>query len=234
MSVRSVIEVDRLGTVSYEAGLEWQRAAVEAVRGGGTERVAVLEHEPVYTLGARASRASLLVEEGDLPAPLVLASRGGDVTFHGPGQLIVYPVLDLRGRGVRPGDYVHTLEGVVIDALGAFGIEGERWAGRPGVWVRLEEPGLAPEKPEKIAAIGVRVERGVSSHGLALNVSTDLGWYDHIMPCGIADAGVTSMARELGVAPSLEPVVSAVLEAFGRAFESVLAARPVAKEPVRA
>lgn len=231
MSTRPVIEVDRLGIVSYEAGLAWQRAAFEAVRGGGTERVAVLEHEPVYTLGARVSRASLRVEEYDLPAPLVLASRGGDVTFHGPGQLVVYPVIDLRRREIRPGDYVRTLEGVVIEALRAFGIEGERWAGRSGVWMHLEGPGGAPEK---IAAIGVRVERGVTSHGLALNVSTDLGWYDPIVPCGIADAGVTSMARELGGPPPLEWVVRAVLEAFSAAFEPELAATPVAKEPVHA
>lgn len=228
MSVGSIIEVDRLGTVSYEAGLEWQRAAVEAVRGGGTERIAVLEHEPVYTLGARASRSSLRVPESDLPAPLVLASRGGDVTFHGPGQLVVYPVLDLRGRGVRPGDYVRLLEGVVIEALRSFGIEGQRWAGRSGVWVRLDEPGVTPEK---IAAIGVRVERGVSSHGLALNVSTDLAWYDPIVPCGIEDAGVTSMARELDSVPQIERVIDAVLEAFADG----LGARVIeAKEPLHA
>ncbi|MCC6237622.1 MAG: lipoyl(octanoyl) transferase LipB [Dehalococcoidia bacterium] len=216
--MRTNIEVDRLGTVSYEAGLEWQRAAVEAVRDGGTERVAVLEHEPVYTLGARASRASLRVAEDDLPAPLVLASRGGDVTFHGPGQLVVYPILDLRARGLRPGDYVRTLEGGVIEALRTFGIEGERWAGRSGVWLRLEASDVVPEK---IAAIGVRVERGVSSHGLALNVTTDLGWYEPIVPCGIADAGVTSMVRALGdppAAPPLEAVADALIEALGRAF----------------
>lgn len=228
LSSRSYIEVERLGTVAYEAGLEWQRAAVEAVRGGGRERVAVLEHEPVYTLGARGSRASLRVAEGDLPAPLVVASRGGDVTFHGPGQLVVYPVIDLRGRGVRPGDYVRALEGAVIEALRAYGLEGGRWAGRSGVWMHLDDPGVTPEK---IAAIGVRVERGVTSHGLALNVSTDLGWYDPIVPCGIADAGVTSMARELRSAPAFGRVTEAVLDAFADG----LGARVVeSKEPVHA
>ncbi len=230
------IEVHRPGLVSYGAGLEWQRAAVEAVRGGGTERLAVLEHQPVYTLGARASRAGLRVAEGDLPAPLVVASRGGDVTFHGPGQLVVYPVIDLRARGLRPGDYVRRLEDVVIEAVRAFGIEGARWAGRSGVWVRLD--GARGAEPTKLAAIGVRVERGVSSHGLALNVTTDLGWYDPIVPCGIADAGVTSIARELGRsgagAPTLDAVAGAIIEAFARAFDAVVVVPREAKEPVHA
>jgi lipoate-protein ligase B len=219
------LEVHRLGTASYDRGLAWQRAALEAVRAGDAERIALLQHEAVYTLGARASRAALRVEEAALPAPLVIASRGGDVTFHGPGQLVAYLVLDLRSRDLHAGDYVRALEGVLIETLAALGVEGERWPGRPGAWVRLEGA------PAKVAAIGVRVERGISSHGLALNVSTDLRWFDPIVPCGIEDAGVTSLEQLSGAAPPLEAVERALLEACARTFEVELVET---REPVHA
>ncbi|MFN8637891.1 MAG: lipoyl(octanoyl) transferase LipB [Dehalococcoidia bacterium] len=222
------IDVDRLGTVSYGAGLEWQGAALEAVRAGGRERVALLEHEPVYTLGARAARDSLRVSESALPAPLVVSSRGGDVTFHGPGQLVVYPVLHLGARGLRPGDYVRALEGCAIDAIGALGVHGERWAGRPGVWVRLEGE-LA-----KVAAIGVRVQHGVSAHGLAINVSTDLRWFAPIVPWS-QDAGVTTLAHVLGRRVDPEEVERVLLAAFARTFNARLVeGMAESKEPVRA
>ncbi len=223
------IEVDRLGTVTYEDGLAWQHAAAATVRAGGPERLAILQHHPVYTLGARASRSSLRVAEEALPAPLVVTTRGGDVTFHGPGQLVAYPVLDVRRRGLRPGDYVRALEDIVIRALGGLDVAGVRWPGRPGVWV------ASVGEPRKVAAIGVRIEQGVSAHGLALNVSTDLGWFDPIVPCGIADAGVTSIARERGVAPPFETVVDRVLEAFGAVLGSAMVDASVeSREPVHA
>lgn len=215
------LEIHRLGTVSYADGLEWQRAASEAVRAGEIERVAILEHEPVYTLGARASRASLRVSEVRLPAPLVVSSRGGDVTFHGPGQFVAYLILDLRARELRAGDYVHALEGAVIRALAALGVEGERWAGRPGVWVRPRETG-GDGVMAKVAAIGVRVQQGVSAHGLALNVTTDLAWYEPIVACGIEDVGVTTLARVLGRAPDLETVERALLGGLAAEFDAEL------------
>ncbi len=230
MPAERPIEVHRLGTVSYADGLEWQRAATEAVRAGALERIAILEHEPVYTLGARASRASLRVGEAELPAPLVVSTRGGDVTFHGPGQVVAYPVLDMRARGLRAGDYVRVLEGAVIRALATLGVEGERWAGRPGVWVRPRAAG-GDGAPAKVAAIGVRVQQGVSAHGLALNVTTDLEWYEPIVACGIEDAGVTKLADVLGRAPDLETVTRALIAGFA----SELGAEPVdAREPVHA
>lgn len=194
--------------VPYPVALEWMHVRAESVRAGGIEAVALLEHDPVYTLGARAARGSLRTPESDLPAPLIEADRGGDVTWHGPGQLVVYPVLDLRMRGLRAGDYVRALEGVVIDAIAAWGIKGVRITGRPGVWV-----GGA-----KIAAVGVRIDRGISRHGLSLNVAPDLGWFEAIVPCGIEDAGVTSMAVRLGEAPPLPSVAEVMAEAFLRAF----------------
>jgi lipoate-protein ligase B len=194
--------------VPYAAALAWMAHQTEVVRVGGPEAVALLEHDPVYTLGARAARTSLRVAERALPASLVEADRGGDVTWHGPGQLVCYPVLDLHGRGLRAGDYVRALESVVIETLAAWGIEGGRVAGRPGVWV-----GGA-----KVAAVGVRIDRGVSRHGLALNVAPDLAWFESIVPCGIEDAGVTSMAWTLRDDPPLTDVARAMADAFARVF----------------
>ena len=195
-------------SVPYSDAVDWMEHQAELVRAGEPEAVALLEHDPVYTLGARASRSSLRVAPDALPAPLVQADRGGDVTWHGPGQLVCYPVLDLRARGLHAGDYVRLLEQVVIDTLAGWGIEGGRAAGRPGVWVA----------GEKVAAVGVRIDRGVSRHGLALNVAPDLAWFAPIVPCGIADAGVTSMARLLGDAPSLAVAAEATADAFARVF----------------
>ena len=204
--------------VPYATALAWMRSRANVVRGGGAEAVALLEHEAVYTLGARALRSSLRIAEADLPAPLVETDRGGDVTWHGPGQLVAYPVLDLRARGLRAGDYVRSLEAVVIEMLTAWGIEGERVPGRPGVWV----------DGAKVAAVGVRLDRGVSRHGLALNVAPDLAWFDAIVPCGIADAGVTSMGHVLGEAPSLAAVAEVMAAAFARAFDHSLVEAVVA------
>ena len=136
------------------------------------------------------------------------------MTFHGPGQLVGYPVLDLRRRGLLPVDYVRRLEQVLIDTLRDFDIEGERVPGRPGVWAG----------GGKIAAIGVRVRGGVSTHGFALNVSTDLNWFDAIVPCGLYDATVTSMAMILPAAPPMQEVEESVCRAFSRVFQSELTA----------
>ena len=194
--------------VPYAVALDWMHARAEAVRTGAPEVVALLEHQPVYTLGARAARGGLRRPEAALPAPLVEADRGGDVTWHGPGQLVLYPVLDLHTRGLRAGDYVRALEGVAIETLAEWGIEGMRVAGRPGVWV----------DGAKIAAVGVRIDRGVSRHGLALNVAPDLAWFDAIVPCGIEDAGVTSMAVVRRDAPMLAAVAETMASVFAEAF----------------
>lgn len=198
--------------VPYASSLAWMLSRTEVVRRGGPEAVALLEHSPVYTLGARAARTSLRVAEVALPAPLVEADRGGDVTWHGPGQLVLYPILDLRARGLHAGDYVRALESVAIETLAVWGIVAGRVAGRPGVWV----------DGAKVAAVGVRIDRGVTRHGLALNVSPDLAWFAPIVPCGLAGADVTSMARLLGEAPSLPEVARAMADAFARVFNVTL------------
>jgi lipoate-protein ligase B len=214
------IEVWRPGLVAYDVALAWQQTRADAVRAGAAlEALALLQHPPVFTLGMRGGDdhvlawPALLAERG---ATLVRTDRGGDVTFHGPGQLVAYPILDLRARGLRPATYVRLLEAVLIETLAQFDLEAGRVAGRPGVWV-----GGA-----KVAAVGVRIRGGVSMHGVALNVATDLEWFELIVPCGIADAGVTSMARLLGTSPPHEAVEAAFADAFARTFEVSFATTP--------
>ena len=210
------VQLWRPGRVEYGRAREWQLARAEAVASGlEPEALALLEHPPVYTFGVRGRAEHLLAAPEALSArgaAVVRTDRGGDVTFHGPGQLVAYPILHLRARGLGAGAYVRALEATIIEALDRFGVRGERVHGRPGVWA-----GGA-----KLAAIGVRVSRGVSRHGLALNVTTDLGWFDSIVPCGLPGIEVTSLERLLDDAPSIPEVEDALAGAFGRAFGSRL------------
>lgn len=212
-----VVRLWRPGLVEYAAALAWQHARAAALRAGSEgEALVLLEHPPVYTLGARGNDSNLLATPRALAAfgaRVLHTDRGGDVTFHGPGQLVAYPILDLRGRGIGAAGYVRSLEAIMIEAVARFGVQAERVRGRPGVWV-----GGA-----KLAAVGVRVSRGISRHGLALNVSTDLEWFARIVPCGIPDSEATSLERLLGEAPAMREVEDALAEAFAREFGCRLA-----------
>jgi len=153
--------------------------------------VLILEHPDVFTLGARGKPDHVLVDPASVGASVVRTNRGGDVTYHGPGQVVAYPIVNVpMGRRSIPG-HVHTVEQLVIDTLAEFGLEGGRQAGYPGVWIDPDG-----DEPRKIAAVGVRVSRGRSMHGLALNVDPDMTWFDRIIPCGLTDKAVTSMAAE--------------------------------------
>ena len=215
-----IVRMWRAGRVEYDRALAWQHARSRALAAGDEgEALALLEHPPVYTLGARGNRTNLLATPDALVArgaAVVPTDRGGDITFHGPGQLVAYPILDVRGRGLGAATYVRRLETVIIDTLAAFAIDAERVEGRPGVWV----------EGAKIAAIGVRISRGISRHGLALNVSTDLEWFGQIVPCGIPDAEVTSMGLLLGSPPPMRDVEDAMAAAFERAFAMRLVEDP--------
>jgi len=206
------VRLFRPGLVPYREAWRRQEEAADALRRGlAGEALFLLQHPPVYTRGRRARREHVLAGEADLRrrgADVIETDRGGDVTFHGPGQLVGYPVLDLRRRSLLPGDYVRLLEKTLIDAVAALGVAGQRVAGRPGVWVG----------PAKLAAIGVRVHGGVTNHGFALNVSNDLSWFAAIVPCGLADAGVTSLATLLARPPDMAAVEAEVCRAFERAF----------------
>ena len=187
-----VLTVERLGTVAYEPTWELQDelAGQRRERRIG-DRLLLVEHFPVYTVGRGGDETNLLATPErlrSLGARLIRVDRGGDITFHGPGQLVAYPIVELHD----PLDlrrYVRTLEAAIIDTAAAFGVPAGRVEGLTGVWVGEER---------KLAALGVRVKRGVTTHGLALNVNTDLRWFDEMIPCGIPGKGTTSLARELG------------------------------------
>jgi lipoyl(octanoyl) transferase len=215
----SRITLLRPGVVAYDDALALQHRLADDVRAGGGETLILLEHPPTYTFGVRGKREHLLTSADALSArgaTVVQTDRGGDVTFHGPGQIVGYPILDLRARGLGPAAYVRALEQTIIEALSAFEIDAARVGGRPGVWAG----------DAKIAALGVRVSRGVTTHGFALNVNTDLAWFSHIVPCGIADATVTSMQAIVGRPVEMREVEQALAEAFARMFETDIEDKP--------
>ncbi len=202
------MQVQRAGRVDYRAAWEWQRLLhVGRVAGTTDDTVLLLEHPPVYTAGRRTQPDERPPAELASSAPVIEVDRGGKITFHGPGQLVGYPVVALPDH-VFVVDYVRRVEEAVIAACADLGVRSGRVRGRTGVWVPAE--GAHPER--KIAALGVRVSRGVTMHGFAVNADVDLSWFDRIVPCGIADAGVTSLSAELGrrvgvgeVADTVEP-----------------------------
>jgi lipoyl(octanoyl) transferase len=201
------LEVAAPGRVEYERAVAWQEALVARCLAGGADALLLLEHPAVYTLGRGADPVHLGLA-GQTGAPIVRTHRGGQVTYHGPGQLVGYPILDLRRRRPDVRWYLRTLEDVLMAALADLGIAAERRTGLTGVWVG----------PRKIASIGVALRRWVSWHGFALNVGPDLGGFDAITPCGIADVQMTSVAREGGTASldtAREVVLARFIEAFG-------------------
>ena len=200
------------GRVSYETGLRLQGDSAERLRAGGGETVFLLEHDPVYTIGRLRDKTSLR-DATHLPHPVFEVSRGGQATYHGPGQLVAYPVLDLQARGRDLHLYLRNLESVLIDVLAGFGLTAERSEGRTGVWVA----------GRKIASIGVGVRRWVTLHGLALNVGPDLSGFDRIVPCGLSGVVMTSLSREVGRDVSVEDVKRVFPDFFRSVFEPVTA-----------
>lgn len=211
---RLSFDVENLGVLPYAEAFALQRRVRDEVVAGGRERLLVVEHPPVITMPDRPqAQAHILASPERLDREGVevqITDRGGDVTYHGPGQLVVYPILRLRDHGLNLGKYMRLLEAVVIDTLDAFGIRGHRREGATGVWVEREGQGVA-----KICALGVRIGRNVTMHGLALNITTNLGHFDLIVPCGLAQRDVTSMEQLLGdQTPSREAVVTCMMRVF--------------------
>ena len=200
------------GLVDYPAALAAMKDRAAAIAmGEAREAVWLVEHPPLYTAGTSAVPTDLLDEQR---FPVYEAGRGGEFTYHGPGQRVAYLMLDLRERGRDVRCLVQGLEGWIIDTLAGFNVEGELRDGRIGVWVK--QPGR-PGGESKIAAIGVRVSKWVTTHGIALNVAPDLSHYDGIVPCGIADRGVTSL-EDLGQIVSMPEIDMALRVAFERRF----------------
>jgi len=196
--------------VAYEAAVAAMETRVAAIRAGTAgEQVWLVEHPPLYTAGTGAQAADLL----DARFPVHRTGRGGQFTYHGPGQRVAYVMLDLRRRGPDVRAFVCALEDWIIATLKGFGVEGERRDGRVGVWVR--RPGRTEAK---IAAVGVRVRHWITYHGIALNLRPDLTHYAGIVPCGIRDAGVTSL-HDLGVDVLMDEVDAALRHTFSTVFE---------------
>ncbi len=178
------------------------------------------EHPHVYTLGKSGVLENLLVnnkELQDLGARFFRTNRGGDITYHGPGQIVGYPNLDLEHFFTDIGRYMRTLEQIIIEVIGEYGLRGQRDAEATGVWLDVGQPNA-----RKICAMGVKTSRWVTMHGFALNVNSDLSFFDRIVPCGIRDRGVTSMQRELGKELDMEEVKDKIKRAFGRCFDAEL------------
>lgn len=201
------------GLVPYPVALETMKARAAVIAAGEAgELVWLVEHPPLYTAGTSAEASDLLAPHR---FPVYEAGRGGQYTYHGPGQRVVYFMLDLRERGRDVRCFVQGLEALIIDTLAAFNIVGERRDGRIGVWVRRPDKGFGRE--DKIAAIGVRVSRWVSFHGIAINVAPELEHFGGIVPCGISDQGVTSF-EDLGQIVSMTEVDVALRRAFEERF----------------
>jgi lipoyl(octanoyl) transferase len=204
------LRVIRAGTVPYEEAWEQQRALhAQRVAGEAPDTLLLLEHPSVYTAGKRTEPHERPMDG----TPVVDVDRGGKITWHGPGQLVGYPIVALPDP-VDVVAYVRRLEQALIDVCAGFGLTAGRVEGRSGVWVPADAPGQGFRPERKVAAIGIRVARGVTMHGFALNCDPDLGAFGAIVPCGIPDAGVTSLSAELGrdvtVAEATEPVEKAM------------------------
>ena len=219
------VRVIEAGRIPYHQALAWQRGLAQARIDGRLEEdlLLLLEHPPVVTLGRTAQGAHVLRPEG---VDVVEVERGGDVTFHGPGQLVGYPILDLRGPPYRQDLhwYLRTLEEALITALAEVGIPAERRAGYTGVWTG---GGGGGGGGRKIASIGVHVKQWVTWHGFALNVTTDLSHFDRIVPCGIEGVEMTSVERETK-APGAEDVWAHALDAVVRGFEDAFGVKATA------
>jgi len=209
------LHVRRLGLVPYAEALELQKRLVDLRKAEEIpDQLLLLEHPPVITLGvkARSDRSHVLASPAALAeqgVELFETGRGGDVTYHGPGQIVGYPILDLRPDRCDVHRYVRDIEEALIRVAGGFGIAAGRTAGLTGAWVGND----------KLAAIGVRISRWVTSHGFALNIGTNLSHFNLIVPCGITGKGVTSMERLLGRPVELAEVETAIVQALGAVFE---------------
>jgi lipoyl(octanoyl) transferase len=206
--------VEQLELVEYAAGLRLQDELVAQRKAGAIpDTLLLLEHPHVYTLGRNAQRENLLITEerlAALDAQLYETDRGGDITYHGPGQLVGYPIFDLTQHRRDIAWFMRSLEEVFIAVARDFGIAAVRLKGCPGVWVGND----------KLVAMGVHISRWVTSHGFAFNVNTDLRYFDYIVPCGLRDKGVTSLAKRLGRPVEMGEVIDRIIAHFGEIFGS--------------
>lgn len=231
------IHIQDLGVIEYQPAWDYQeqllqenvsikqaraRGEIPATGKDTTHHFLFCEHPPVYTLGKSGHMENLLIDEqemADRGITFVPTNRGGDITYHGPGQVVGYPIIDLEHFFTDIGKYLRLLEEVVIRTLADYGIKGDRSPGETGVWLDPEDP----KRARKICAMGVRCSRWVTMHGFALNVNTDLNYFSNIVPCGIADKKVAAMQEELGREIPLAEVKEKLLHYFAEVFEAEIA-----------
>jgi lipoyl(octanoyl) transferase len=221
-----------LGLIDYKEAWDLQESTLDAVvreklsagsgeqlnKGEGSQVIYFCQHPHVFTLGKSGKNQNLLIQDKFLEkinATFYRIDRGGDITYHGPGQIVGYPVIDLEALGIKVKDYVWKLEESVIRTLGHFDLQGQRLDGATGVWLDTGTPG----KTRKICAIGVRVSRYVTMHGFALNVNTDLNYFEYINPCGYTDKGVTSLQKEMGREMNIVEVSEILKEMLSEVFQ---------------
>jgi lipoate-protein ligase B len=204
-----MLQVQDLGNSSYKRTWELQKELqLQRIENKIDDTLLLVEHEPVYTFGKNSDENHLLQNYPE-NVKLFHIERGGDITFHGPGQIVGYPIIDLHNYKMSISWYMHALEEVIIRSLDKFGISADRKDGLTGVWV----------EDEKIAALGVRISRWVTMHGFALNVNTDLTYYDSIIPCGIFDYGITSLEHILGEKQNISKIKSILSAVFLDVFQ---------------
>jgi lipoyl(octanoyl) transferase len=194
----------------FNAMLDAKRQGQKGLRG----TLLLVEHDPVYTLGKSGKLEHLKKTPQEVGAEFYKTSRGGDITYHGPGQIVGYPIFDLEYFQMGIADYIHAVEESIIQVIAAHGLKGDRIGDASGVWLDPTSPNA-----RKICAIGVKASRYVTMHGFAFNVNTDLSYFEHIIPCGIDDKGVTSLAHETGQSCDIDQVKSAVCIAFDKIFK---------------
>jgi lipoyl(octanoyl) transferase len=228
-----------MGLVDYQQAWDYQERLLKEIVAVKTQNRALpdaeklstpnyllfCQHPHVYTLGKSGHEAHLLLDQDGLTeknASFYKINRGGDITYHGPGQLVAYPILDLENFFTDIHQYLRLLEEAVIKTLAAYGLQAGRIAGLTGVWLDFEEQ----RNPRKICALGVKCSRWVTMHGLALNVNTDLGYFGNIVPCGIPDKAVTSLEKELGHAVPMEGVEEKLLAYFEELFDAKMLGKP--------
>lgn len=213
------VSVKYIGRTEYSRAWELQRTLFDGLLRSkegaepGEQTLLLVEHPHVYTLGKSGHESNLLVNDDflrSIGATYFRTDRGGDITYHGLGQLVGYPILDLEQEGLSLRDYIWRLEESIIDTVAEYGITAGRLDGATGVWIDAPGP-----HARKICAIGVKASRYVTMHGFALNVTTDLSYFSHINPCGFTDKGVTSIEKETGLKPSLEEVAGRFAAHFG-------------------
>lgn len=215
-----MVEYNILGKQDYKETWELQKQLFQAAlqqkqfQKPVQSTILFVEHNPVFTLGKSADENNILYNQQNLQADVFKIERGGDVTFHGPGQLVIYPIIDLEQFNMSLRQYVFNMEEVIINTIAHFGLKGARSEGASGVWLDVGTP-----QERKIAALGIKASRHITMHGLAFNINTDLAWFTKINPCGFTDKGVTTLANELGEIQDFNVVQQLVVDTFKKYFK---------------